>query len=152
MADVAWIQRPCRLWHCEHCTPCIMIKSVKYVRCFSSSIDCLIATTCRLGVPISPSSSNRMIYVGPNCWIISWTISCWNCDCWIWLRGNWRLMWKSPNILLAIWCRRCSPHWNVISQQILMQRWHGKFFLYSAQYIACMPPFMLIFRSWTMPA
>jgi hypothetical protein len=24
-------------------------------------------------------------------------------------------------------------------------------FLYSAQYIACMPPFMLVFHSWTMP-
>jgi hypothetical protein len=28
----------------------------------------------------------------------------------------------------------------------------GGIFLYSAQYIACMPPFMLVFRSWTMPA
>ncbi len=31
--------------------------------------------------------------------------SCWNCDCRIWLRGDWRLIWKSPNISLAVWCR-----------------------------------------------
>ncbi len=28
----------------------------------------------------------------------------------------------------------------------------GGIFLYSAQYIACIPLFMLVFRSWTMPA
>ncbi len=28
----------------------------------------------------------------------------------------------------------------------------GGIFLYSAQYVACMPSFMLVFRSWTMPA
>jgi hypothetical protein len=28
----------------------------------------------------------------------------------------------------------------------------GGIFLYSAQYMACMPPFGLLFRSWTMPA
>jgi hypothetical protein len=27
--NVAWIQRPCRLQHCERCTLCTMIKSVK---------------------------------------------------------------------------------------------------------------------------
>ncbi len=95
--------------------------------CLSSLIDCLIASTCRSGVPISPGGSNRMICVGPNCWIISWSIPCWNCDCWIWLRGDWRLIWKSPNICLAIWCCRCSPHCNVISQRILMQRWQWDF-------------------------
>ncbi len=98
------------------------------MRCQSSLIDCLIATTRRLGKPISPGGSNRTICVGLNCWIISWTIPCWNCDCWIWLRGNWRLIWKSPNVRLAIWCRRCSPCCNVISQQILMQRWQQEFF------------------------
>ncbi len=128
MAYVAWIQCPCRLQQCEHCTPCTMIKSVKYVRCQSSLIDCLIASTCRSGVPISLGSSNRTICVGPNCLIISGMIPCWNCDCWISLRGNWRLIWKSPNVCLAIWCRLCSPCWNVISQQILMQRWQGEFF------------------------
>jgi hypothetical protein len=97
------------------------------VRCFSSLIDCLIASTCRLGVLISPGGSNRTICVGPNCWIISWTIPCWNCDRWIWLRGNWRLIWKSPNNRLAIWCRCCSPCCNVISQQILMQRWRWEY-------------------------
>ncbi len=152
MAYVAWIQHPCRLRHWEHCTPCTKIKSVKQVRCRSSLIDRLIASTRRSGVPISLGSSNRTICVGTNCWMISWTIPCWNCDCWIWLRGNWRLIWKSPNIRLAIWCRRRSPHWNVISQKVLMQRWQGDFFLYSAQYIACMPLFMLVFCSWTMPA
>ncbi len=74
------------------------------MRCRSSLIDCLIASTHRLGVPISPDSSNSTICVGPNCRIISWTIPCWNCDHQIWLRGNWRLIWKSPNICLAIWC------------------------------------------------
>ncbi len=98
------------------------------MRCFSSLIDCLIASTRLLGVLISLGGSNRTICVGPNCWIISWRILCWNCDCRIWLRGNWRLIWKSPDIHLAIWCCRCSPHWNVISQQILMQRWQGEFF------------------------
>jgi hypothetical protein len=76
MAYVAWIQRPRRLQHCERCTPCTIIKSVKYVRCQSSLIDCLIASTRRLGIPISPDGSNRTICVGPNCWIISWTIPC----------------------------------------------------------------------------
>ncbi len=90
--------------------------------------DCLIASTCRSGVLISPGGSNRTICVGPNCWIISWTIPCWNCDCWIWVRGNRRLIWKSPNVCLAIWCHRHSPCWNVISQQILMQCWQGEFF------------------------
>ncbi len=114
MAYVAWIQCPCRLWHCEHCTPCTMIKSVKSVRCQCSLIDHLI--------------SNRTICVGPNCWIISLTIPCWNCDCWIWLRGDRRLIWKSPNVCLAIWCHCHSPCWNMISQQISMQRWQGKIF------------------------
>ncbi len=127
MAYVAWIQCPRRLWPCEHCTPRTMIKSVKEVRCQSSLIDCLIASTHHLGVPISPGGSNRTICVGPNCWIISWTIPCWNCDCRIWLRGNRRLIWKSPKVHLAIWCRHHSPHWNVISQQILMQCWQGNF-------------------------
>ncbi len=121
MVYVAWIQRPCRLWHCAHCTPCTMIKSVKKVRCQSSSIDCLIASTLHSGVPISPGRSNRTICVLPNCWIIPWTIPCQNCECGIWLRGNWRLLWKSPNVCLAIWCHRCSHCCNVISQQILMQ-------------------------------
>ncbi len=98
------------------------------MRCQSFLIDHLIAITRRLGIPISPGGSNRTIYVGPNCWIISWTIPCWNCDRWIWLGGNWRLIWKSLNIRLAIWCHRCSPHYNVISLQILMQRWQWKFF------------------------
>ncbi len=128
MVYVAWIRCPCRLRHCERCTLCTMIKSVKWVRCQSSLIYPLIARKCRLGKPISPGGSNRTICVGPNCWIISWTIPCWNCDCRIWLRGNWRLIWKSPNIPLAIWCHRRSPHCNVIPQQILMQRWHWEFF------------------------
>ena len=97
----AWIQCPCRLWHCEHCTPCTMIKSVKWVRCQSSLIDGLIASTHRSGKPISPGGSNRTICAGPNCWMISWIIPCWNCDCWIWLIGDWswyesRLMFILP--------------------------------------------------------
>ncbi len=99
------------------------------MRCRSSLIDRLIASTRRLGIPISPGGSNRTICVGPHFWIISWTIPCWNCDCQLWLlRGNWRLIWKSPNNRLAIWCRHHSSHWNVISQQILLQRWQGGFF------------------------
>jgi hypothetical protein len=61
--------------------------------------------------------------VGPNHWIISWTIPCWNCDCQIWLGGNWRLIWKSPKVCLAIWCHCCSLCCNVISPRILMQCW-----------------------------
>ncbi len=91
-------------------------------------IDCLIASTCCSGEPISPGGSNRTICVGPNCWIISWTVPYWNCDCWIWLRGNWRLIWKSPKVCLAIWCHCCSSHCSVISQRILMQRWQWEFF------------------------
>ncbi len=98
------------------------------MRCQSSSIDHLIASTHRLGVPISPGDSNRTISVGPNYWIISWTIPWWNYDPRIWLRGNWRLIWKSTNVCLAIWCRRCSPCCNVISQQNLMQCWQGEIF------------------------
>ncbi len=128
MVYVAWIQCPCRLQRCEHCTPCSMIKSVKLVRRQSSLIDHLIASTRHSSKPISLGISNRTICVGPNCWIISCTIPCWNCDCPLWLRGNWRLIWKSLNICLAIWCRCCSPCCNVISQQILMQRWQWEFF------------------------
>ncbi len=98
------------------------------MRCRSSLIHCLIASTRRLGVPISPGGSNRTICVGLNCWIISWMIPCWNCDRRIWLRCNRRLIWKSPNVRLAIWCCHHSPCWNVISQQILMQHWQGGFF------------------------
>ncbi len=98
------------------------------MRCQSSLIDRLIASTRRLGVLISPGGSNRKICIGPNGWIISWMIPCWNCDRRIWLRGSRRLIWKSPNIRLAIWCHRHSPHWNVISQWILMQHWQGEFF------------------------
>ncbi len=98
------------------------------MRCQSSLINCLIASTSRSGVPISPGISNRTICVGPNFWIIFWTIPCWNCDRQIWLRGNWRLKWKSPNVPLAIWCHCYSPPCNVISQQILMQRWQWEFF------------------------
>ncbi len=98
------------------------------MRCQSSLIDPLIASTRRLGEPIFPSRSKRTICVGSNCWIISWTIPCWNCDRWIWLRGNWRLIWKSPNDRLAIWCRHRSRCCNVISQQILMQCWQWEFF------------------------
>jgi hypothetical protein len=98
------------------------------VWCRSSLIDRLIVSTRRLGKPISPGSSNRTICVGLNCWRISWIIPCWNCDHWIWLGGKWRLIWKSPNVRRAIWCHCCSPCCNVISQQILMQRWQWKFF------------------------
>ncbi len=119
MVYVAWIQRPHRLQHCVHCTPCTIIKSVKWVRCQSSLIDCLIVSARCSGLPISPGGSNRMICVGLNCWIISWTIPCWNCDCWIWLGGNWRLI---------IWCRCCSPCCNVISWPNLMQCWQWEFF------------------------
>ncbi len=112
MAYFVWIQQPRRLRHCARCTPwCTMIKSVKQVRCQSSLIDRLITSTRRSGVLISPSGSNRMICVGPNCWIISWTISYWNCGRQIWLIGNWRLIWKSPNVCLAIWCRCCFRMW-----------------------------------------
>jgi hypothetical protein len=76
----------------------------------------LDASTHRLGVPISPGSSNRTICVGPNCCIISWTISCLNCDYRIWLGGNWRLIWKSLNVCLAIWCCCCPPCCNMISR------------------------------------
>ncbi len=94
------------------------------MRCQSTFlVDCLIASTRRLGVLISPGGSNRIICVGPNCRIISWTIPCWNCDRRIWLKGNRRLIWKSPNVCLAVWCHRHSPRWNVISQQILMLGW-----------------------------
>ncbi len=127
MAFVAWIQHPRRLRHCECCTLCTMIKSVKKVRCFSSLIDCLIASTRCSGIPISPGSSNRTICVELNCWMISLTIPCWNCDCQIWLRGDWRLIWKSPTVRLAIWCR-CSHRCNVISWHILMQRWQWECF------------------------
>ncbi len=48
----------------------------------------LDASTCHSGEPISPSGSSRTICEGLNCWIISCTIPCWNCDRWIWLRGN----------------------------------------------------------------
>ncbi len=48
--------------------PCTMINSVKEVRCQCSSIDCLIASTRRSSVPISPGGSNRTICVGPKCW------------------------------------------------------------------------------------
>ncbi len=96
--------------------------------CQSSLIYCLIASTHRLGVPFYPGGSNRTICVGLNCWIISWTISCWNCDCGIWLGGNWRLIWKSPNVCCAIWGRCCSPCCHVISWEILMQHWHQYFF------------------------
>ncbi len=98
------------------------------MRCRSSLIDCLIASTCRSGELISPGGSNRTICVGPICWIISWTTPCWNCDCRIWLTGNWRLIWKSTNVRLAIWCRCRSPRCNVISQQILLQHWQWEFF------------------------
>ncbi len=87
---------------------------------FNRLLDC---STRRSGVPIYSGGSNRTICVGPNCWIISWTILCWNCDCWIWLGGDWRLIWKSPNVCLNIWCPCCSPCCNVISWRILMLRW-----------------------------
>ncbi len=48
-----------------------------------------------LGRTNIPRQFDRMIRVGLNCWIISWEISCWNCDCWIWLGGNWRLLYIS---------------------------------------------------------
>jgi hypothetical protein len=60
--------------------------------------------------------------------MISWIIAFWNCDCWIWLIGDWRLIWKSPNVHLAIWLCCCSPHCNVIPQQVLLQRWLWEFF------------------------
>ncbi len=94
------------------------------------------------GKPISPGRSNRTICVGLNCWIISWTIPCLNSDHRIWLRGNWRLIWKSPNIRIGIWCCRCSPHWNVISQQILMQHWQGEFSLFCTIYCLYAPVYV----------
>ncbi len=96
--------------------------------CRSSLIDRLIASTRHSGKPISPGRINRTICVGPNCWMISWIVLFWNCDHRIWLIGNWRLIWKSPNVCLAIWCHRCSPRCNVISQQIFLQRWECEFF------------------------
>jgi hypothetical protein len=102
----------------------------------------LDASTCCLGVPISPGGSNRTICVGPNCCIIYWTIPCLNCDCWIWLGGNWRLIWKSPNVCLAIWCHHHSPCCNVISQHILMQHWQWEFSVFCAIYCLYAPVYV----------
>ncbi len=97
------------------------------MRCQSSLIDHLIANTHRLGVPISPGSSNMMICVRPNYWIISWMTCCKNCYHGIWVGGDWRLIWKSPNVFHAIWSCRCSPCCTIILQQILTQHWQWQF-------------------------
>ncbi len=103
------------------------------------SLDCQYTP---LGQTNLPRGSNRMICVGPNCWIISWTIPSWKCDCQIWLRGNWRLIWKSPNVHLAIWCRCRSPRCNVISQQILLQRWQWNVSVFCTIYCLYAPVYV----------
>ncbi len=109
---------------------------------FYSLKDHLIASTHCSGVPISPGGSSRTVCAVPNCWIVSWATPCWNCDCQIWLRGDWRLIWKSPNLCLANWCRRCPPRCYVISQQILMQRWQWEFYVFCTIYCLYAPVYV----------